>query len=153
MPAVTTALSAIGLAASIGSTVAGVVGANKEAKAEDKAESARKKAANLDALRRQRQAIREMQQQRAIAVSNATAQGAEAGSGLQGAIGQVTGQGNSNILGIEQQRQLGNEVFAANKQARSARTLQATAEGIGQLGGSLVKNAGTIESIGQAAFG
>jgi hypothetical protein len=118
------------------------------AKAADKEEDARQKSANLDALRRQRAVVREMQQQRALALSNATTQGASAGSGLQGAFASIQGEGQTNIAGIQQQNDLGNQVFAANRQQRRAETRGSLGEGISTLGGSLVKNAGTISSIG-----
>jgi hypothetical protein len=148
MAAITSALAAIGTAVSVGSTIAGVAAARKEAKFEDRAEDARKKSANLDALRRQRAVVREMQQQRAIALSNATVQGSSEGSGLSGTMAGITGAGLTNMTGIQQQNALGNQVFAANKQARKARTTQSTMEGLNTLGGTLVKNAGSIESIG-----
>ncbi len=89
-----------------------------------------------------------MQQQRALALSNATTQGASAGSGLQGAMASIQGEGQTNIAGIQQQNALGNQVFAANKQARAAETRGNLGEGFSTLGGTLVKNSGTIGSIG-----
>lgn len=153
MPAVTSIIAGVGLAVGAAGTAMGVKAQKDQLKAQDKAEDARKKAQNLDALRRQRAAVREMQMQRSVALSNATAQGAEAGSGLQGAMAGIAGQGTTNIVGIEQQRQLGNQVFSANRQANRAASFGATGEGLVSLGGSLVRNAGTISSIGTSAFG
>jgi hypothetical protein len=152
MAAVTSIIAAAGLATSIGATAYGVVAQKQSIKAQEKAENARQKAANLDSLRRQRAVVRESQQQRALAVANATAQGAEGSSGLAGALGGISGQANTNIVGIEQQRQLGNEVFAANRAGFRASSAGATAEGLASLGGAFMKNAGTIASIGQYAY-
>lgn len=151
MPAITSIIAGVGLALGAAGTYIQYNAAQDQSKALDKAEDARKQAANLDSLRRQRAVVREMQQQRALALSNATQQGAAAGSSLQGAYASIQGQGNTNITGIEQQNQLGNAVFAANKQARAAETQGNLGEGISTLGGTLVKNAGTIGSIGTSA--
>jgi len=152
MAAVTSIIAGIGLAASTAGTIMGVKAQKDQAKAQEKAESARQKAAELDALRRRRAAVREMQMQRSVALSNATAQGAAEGSGLAGAQAGISAQGNTNIVGIDQQQQLGNQVFSANRQAQRAATFGATAEGLTSLGGALVKNAGTISSIGTSIF-
>ncbi len=148
MAAVSTTIAAIGLAIGAAGTAMSVKSQMDQAKAQNKAEAARKKAADLDALRRKRAAIRDMQQQRAVALSNATAQGASEGSGLQGAMAGVTGQGVTNIVGIEQQQQLGSQIFSANRQATKAASFGATGEGLQSLGGQLIGNAGTISSIG-----
>ena len=69
---------------------------------------------NIDATRRRRDVIRQAQ----VAGANATAvaynQGAGNSSALTGALGQIAGQEGVNIQGIEQNRQLGNEMFALN---------------------------------------
>lgn len=153
MPAVSTIIAGVGLAVGAAGTAMGVKAQKDQLKAQEKAESARQKAANLDALRRKRAAVRDMQMQRSIALSNATAQGAEAGSGLQGAMAGISGQGTTNIVGINQQNELGNQVFSANRQATRASSFGATGEGLQSLGGSLVKNAGTIASVGTSIFG
>lgn len=153
MAAISTIIAGVGLAVGAAGTAMGIKAQKDQFKAQNKAESARQKAADLDALRRKRAAVREMQMQRSVALSNATAQGAEAGSGLQGAMAGITGQGNTNIVGINQQQQLGNQVFSANRQASSAASFGATGEGLTSLGGALVRNAGTIASIGTGAFG
>lgn len=148
MPAVTSIIAGVGLALGAAGTYVQYNAANAQTKALDKAEDARKQASNLDSLRRQRAVVREMQQQRALALSNATTQGASAGSGLQGAMANIQGEGQTNIAGIRQQNALGNQVFAANKQARAAETQGNLGEGFSTLGGTLVKNSGTIGSIG-----
>lgn len=152
MAAVTSIIAATGLALSAASTIGGVVSARKAAKADEKAEGARQQAMNLDAQRRKRAVVREMQMQQSLALSNATVQGAAQGSGVQGAMAGAQAQGMTNITGITQQQALGNQVFAANRQSTRARSSAATWEGVGTLGGAMVRNAGTINSIGQWAF-
>jgi hypothetical protein len=153
MAAVTTVIAAVGLGVSAASAVGGMVSAKRQAEAGEDAEKARQRAANLDAQRRKRAVIREAAMQRSVALSNATVQGAEAGSGLQGAYGSVAGQSNNNISGITQQQELGNQVFAANARAQRASSQSATWDGIGSLGGALTKNAGMISNIGSYLFG
>lgn len=150
MPAVSTIIAGVGLAVGAAGTVMGVKAQKDQLAAQNKAESARQKAANLDALRRKRAIVRDMQQQRAIALSNATAQGAADSSGLQGAMAGVQGQATDSIVGINQQLQLGNTVFSANRQATRAASFGATGEGLQSLGGALVKNAGTLSGIGSS---
>jgi hypothetical protein len=162
MAAVTTVIAAIGVAASIAGTVVGFQAANQQAaaqkraaQAQAKAEEERKKAMNLDAFRKQKAMIREAQLAQATALSTAGAQGAESGSGLQGAYGGIWGQTQSNMQGVEQNREIGNRMFdyniqayQANAQAAAAGGRAALGAGITTLGGMLTQNAGTIGRIG-----
>ena len=59
---------------------------------EAQAEAVRQRAAELDAHRRQLEIVRVQNRQRALALANATAGGAQYGSGLQGGYGQIAGQ-------------------------------------------------------------
>src|SRR5688572_26066886 len=136
MAAVTTIIAAVGLGISAASAVGGMAAARDQADAQKDAEKARKNAANLDANRRKRAVVREMQMQRSVALSNATVKGAGESSGLQGAYGSVSGQGLNNITGINQQQELGNQVFSANARATDAASRGATWDGIGTLGGA-----------------
>lgn len=108
---------------------------------------------NLDAARRRRQIVREAQLARATALSNATAQGAQAGSGLQGGFAQVTSQQNDAILGVNQNQELGSEIFSANRQLADARTQSNIGSSISSIGGQIMQNRGAISRVGQYAFG
>jgi hypothetical protein len=68
----------------------------------------------VDARRQQLEIIRNQQRSRALALTNATAQGASKGSGLQGGYGQISGQSTTNLLGTQQALQTGENVFDAN---------------------------------------
>lgn len=110
------------------------IGAMKQAKASAKAEKARQRMMQLEALRKRRELVRESVVARATATSNASAQGAGEGTGLKGGIAQITSQQNRNILASHQDEALGNKVFAANKAYAKAGGLIALGGGISSLG-------------------
>lgn len=83
---------------------------------ESNIEGMREKAMNLDARRRQMEIIRNQQRYRALALTNATAQGAQFGSGIQGGYGQISGQTGVNLLGVQQNLGIGQDIFALNRQ-------------------------------------
>jgi hypothetical protein len=84
-------------------------------------EAERQKAMELDAKRQQREIIRNQQRARSIALASATAQGARFGSGLQGGYGQISGQSNVNALGIQQNLDIGRNMFNLNSQLANQR--------------------------------
>lgn len=117
--------------------IGGVVqafGAMKQASASKKAEKARQRMMQLEAMRKRREIIREAVVARSVALSNATSQGASGGSGLQGGIAQITSQQNRNTLASFQDETLGNQVFKANKQYASAGGMIAFGSGLSSLG-------------------
>lgn len=127
----------------------------KQMAAQRRAEEARRQQMNLDATRRRREMLRQAQVARAQAVSTASNQGASEGSGLAGALGQIEGQTGSNILGLNQNQELGNRIFDANalastyaQQAASANAFGAVGSQLQSLGGSLIKNEGLINKFG-----
>lgn len=128
-------------------------GGKTVAKANEKAEKAREAAMNLDAKRRQRQVIREAQLARSTALANATNQGAQESSGLAGGQAQITSQQNDSILGIQQNQELGTEIFRANKQQQKGLTQQSIGSAFQSVGGALMQNRGSIERVGTLAFG
>lgn len=77
-------------------------------------EGQKAQAMELDARRQQLEVIRNQQRGRALALTNATAQGASKGSGLQGGYGQVSGQSGVNALGIQQNLEIGRNIFGLN---------------------------------------
>lgn len=152
MAAVSSILLAVG--AGLGAAGLGIQykAQRASAKAQTRAEQAREKAMNLDAQRRQRQVIREMQVARATALSNATSQGASEGSGLQGGYGQISGQGGTSLVGIEQNRQIGGEIFAANRAQAKAGTMGALGSAFTSIGGMMIENRGEIGRVGASLF-
>ena len=117
--------------------VIGVFGQFQQAKAAKKAEKAREKQMNLDVQRKRREAVRQAMSARATALSNATAQGAQAGSGLQGGYGQIGGDLGRNMMALNQDQQLGRQVFAANRQYASAGAMIGLGQGISSASDSL----------------
>lgn len=92
------------------------LGINRQITAhEQQIEAQRMKAMQLDARRRQMEVIRNQQRYRAVGLTNATAQGAQFGSGLQGGYGQISGQSGVNLLGIQQNLQIGQDIFGLNQ--------------------------------------
>lgn len=102
--------------------------------AEQRAEQLRKRAMELDAHRRTMEMVRQQQRTRAAALAVGTAQGSSQGSGLQGAYGQIAGQSGFNMLGVSQNLQLGQQMFAANQDLSAARMSYAQAGEYGSLG-------------------
>lgn len=87
-------------------------------------------AMELDARRRQLEVIRNQQRARSIGLTTATAQGARQGSGLQGGYAQASGQAGVNLSGIQQNLEIGRNIFGLNsdisKRRMDASDLQTT---------------------------
>lgn len=162
MPAVSSIIAAVGVAAGIAGTATSYVSQREAASAQKKviaaqnvAEATRKQQMDLDATRKKREIIRQAQVARAAAISTANAQGAGDTSALEGAQGAISGQSGVNLTGVAQNQELGSRIFDANAavgagraQEAAAGSLGAAGSGISSLGGALVKNAGTIAKIG-----
>lgn len=67
------------------------------------------------ARRDQLEIFRQQQRARATGLVAATAQGAQGGSGLQGAYGQISGQTGVNLLGVLQNLEIGRNIFGLNE--------------------------------------
>lgn len=118
-------------------------------------ERIRRQAMELDARRKQVEILRQTQRARALSYATATAQGANTSSGVGGAIGQISGQGNWNALGVSQNLGLGEQMFGTNmalSQAKmgyaNAQSEGATGAGLSSLGGSIVQSASAIGNLG-----
>ncbi len=131
------------------------VQANRQAiAAQQRAEDARKQQMELDAQRRSKEIVRQQQRARSAGLTNATAQGAQFGSGLPGGYGQIGGQTGVNLLGTQQNLGLGRDIFAANADLSQARMQMASAQGdmfaaqgLGSLGQAMIKNLGPMSNI------
>lgn len=77
----------------------------------------RRQAANLDAGRRTREAIRQGISARAQTLAVATAQGGadKGSSAVGGAEGSISGRVGNNLMGVYQNLQIGNSIFDLNK--------------------------------------
>lgn len=145
-----------------GSEVAGQQAAESRAIAgdEQKINAQKKMQMNLEAQRSQLQIFRNSQRARAQALNAATQQGASQGSGLQGGLAQVTDQSLFNSQGINQNQEIGNNIFGINNDISSHKMQLATlggeaasAAGLASLGGSIMKAGPVIGQFGQQAFG
>lgn len=137
------------------------------AQEEQQADAVRRQAMEVDARRRSLETVRNAQRANATSLTNATSQGAQYGSGLQGGYGQISGQANTSLQGIQQQLDFGNQLFDINSginqnkynifgyggQVAQGASQSAMGAGLSSLGGTLLTNANTINSIGTSAFG
>lgn len=114
----------------------------------------------LEARRSTLQTFRNAQRARAQGVASATNQGAAQGSGLQGATAQNTDQATFGALGINQNLQIGTNIFGINSDISSKRIAQAgiqgqqaTDQGLMSLGQGIVKAAPIVNAFGKDLFG
>lgn len=154
-------LGLLGLGLSAFGTASGVSAAQQSAQAgmniaglEQKVNDQRQLAMQITARRQQMQTIRTNQMAQAQATAAATNQGAQFGSGLQGGLAGVEGQSASNLQGINQQLQTGNNIFGLDNQISQqkiaqyqAQSQEATASGVSSFGGDLLKAAPMIASL------
>lgn len=118
----------------------------------------RQQAMNLDSTRRKREMIRQSIAARSQALSAATNQGAAQGSGLPGGYGGISGRTGVNELGVNQNEEIGNNIFglkrgitSANMDLAEAQSTSALGAGMTSLGGAALNNIGQITRIGNSA--
>jgi hypothetical protein len=146
----TSAASDAKQAAGITSNIAGLEG---------DLEGQRHTAMELSASRQSLEILRQNQRTRSQAINNATAQGAQKGSGLQGGLAQIEDQGLFNLAGVNQNVEIGDKMFDINKQITNQKQQlaqvqgqQATDQGLATLGGAITKAGPTIGSLGGSAW-
>ncbi len=110
----------------------------------------------LESRRKQMEIFRNEQRQRAMATAAAVNQGAQFGSGLQGGLAGVTSMSLFNSQGINQNVEIGQNIFGINNDISSKKMQlaelgadQAQNQGLASLGGSLMKAGPTIGQLGQ----
>lgn len=157
---------ALGLGMSIFGAVQGTEAAKAKSEAEMKiagfeqqADNIRRRAMEVSAQRQQIEVLRNAQRARSVALNNATTQGAQFGSGLQGGYGQITGAANWNISGINQSLGFGEQMFNTNAlinqqkmSIASSDSSAATAAGIGSIGKTLLGNYTPIKNLSDTAL-
>lgn len=116
----------------------------------------RRKAMELSAHRQQIEVLRNAQRARSLALNNATSQGAQLGSGLQGGFGQIAGAANWNNTGIQQNLSFGEQMFNLNRSISQQKmnigdfeSSAATAAGISKIGSSLTSSFGPIKNVSE----
>lgn len=120
----------------------------------------RKAAMEVDARRRQLEIVRNNQRARSMAQTTATNQGAQMGSGLQGAYSGISGQSETNLLGVNQNLEIGRNIFGLDTQISQQRIMasnfqgqQASDQAMAQMGGSIMGSAGKISQLASGAPG
>ncbi len=159
MPAISSIILATGLGLAAGGAYMSYNAAQKAgdanagiAQQEMLADKQREKQMELDARRKMLETVRTAQRTRSLALSTATAQNAQLGTGLMGGYGQIAGQTGNDYLGISQNLEIGRNIFDINAQINmykmqlaSAQTQSALGSGLTSLGGSFM-SAGTTAS-------
>lgn len=150
MAAISTAiLTAASLAATGIGTYMSMSGAQQQAEIAQKLEAQRRRAMELDARRRQLEMMRQMQRARALALVTHTAQGAQFGSTLEGAYGQISGQTMFNQQGVLQNLEIGRNMFGLNAEMAAAQGMSSMGSGFTSLGGSLMNAIGPVGRLAQ----
>jgi hypothetical protein len=142
-------LKAFGSATSMSAASESNKAKQQEIQLQMQVEAQRKRAMEMDARRKQLENFRNVQRAHALALTTATSQGASDGSGLQGAYSQIGAQGGWNAAGINQNLEIGRNIFGINAQISGTKSRQANAaqqmqlgSGISSLGGDLMGAAG-----------
>lgn len=151
----------------------GLVGMSEQKKASEQAASAqqdqiqqeqaieaqKQKQMDLEYQREQKQALRNSIRARAVSLATATHQGAQFGSVLQGAYGQISGEYNTQTLANSQNYQIGQNIFGLNSNISNDKIAysQAMAQyqqgaALTSLGGMFVQNAATIGRVGSSSY-
>jgi hypothetical protein len=142
-----TLIAVIGLGIAAVGTGVQAYGSMQAAEASQDAEKLRKKQMSLDAMRKRREVLREAMLARSTALSNATAQGAEEGTGLQGGFAQIAGQAASNISHINQSEDIGKGIFDANATAAGAQGIASIGQGAQNFGLTMSGKADQLSRI------
>lgn len=115
----------------------------------------------LNGRRQQLEVFRNTQRLKAQSVQAGVNQGAQFGSGLAGGMAQVTAQGNYNLLNIDQNLQVGKNIFGLNDQISGVKMQMAgvksnlaTDQGWTSMGGAVLSSADKIGNLaGNLNFG
>lgn len=123
-------------------------------KTEMQQDQLRRTAMEVQSKRQQMEVLRNTQRARSLALNSATSQGAQQGSGLQGGYGQIAGQSGTNMLGINQNLQSGEQMFDLNAQLSQQKIAYAQAGGqaatgqaLSAVGGSLIGSMGAVRNL------
>ena len=121
---------------------------------EEQENQQRQLAMNISARRQSVQALRTAQQASARGEAAAANQGGLQSSGFQGGQAQATTGGAFNILGIQQNQDIGNQMFGIQGQISQQQILQSqlqsqasTYSGIASIGSALSQSAGPLGNI------
>lgn len=117
-------------------------------------EAVRQKYMESDARRKSLEILRNQQRASALALNNATTQGAQFGSGLQGGLSQISGASNTNLQGVSNAVGFGQQMFGINSQISGTKIgqlqgQQMSSEGAGYqaLGDTFIKSMGPVKQL------
>jgi hypothetical protein len=164
MDPLTLGLSAVGFGMQVFSGLSGAGHAKQAANIQKQiqqqemaANDVRRQQFEMQNRRQTLEIFRNSQRARAQAMAVGVNQGAQFGSGVAGGQAQIYNQSLYNAQGVHQNAVLGGNLFAINNNISGYKQQLADVQGSmaedqawGQLGGSLMKNAGTIGNIGGA---
>jgi len=147
------AAAAITLGASLVGGFMQYKGQEKMIQAQKKAERLRERQMNLQAMRERREVVRQSILARSTALATTTAQGAagQGGSALGGAYGQIGGEAGRQRVAINQNQEIGQGIFRANRQYFSGTQqmgLGQAVAGAGQAVGGFLESAFGGKTIG-----
>ena len=108
----------------------------------------------LNTQRMQLENIRNAQRARSVAQTTAVSQGAQFGTALPGAYGQISGQEGTNFLRTSENQQIGTAVFGLDQFADTLKMRMADlggkmadAQGLTAIGGAVSKSAGPLGNL------
>ena len=140
--------------AGVVSAIAGAVGTigtlvhqRKAAKAAKRAERARQRQMNLEAMRQKRSLLRQAMLERSKIVASAESAGIGGSSPVSGSLGSTASITAGNVGAVNQNQQIGNEIFAANYQRINAQSAANAWSGFSSLASSLFSNIGTLSRV------
>lgn len=119
-----------------------------------KIEQQKRQAMELDARRKELEVFRSVQRARSIALTNATLQGGQFGSGLIGGQAQATQAGHEDLKNIGQNLTIGRQISDLNNDISQHKMTLADLgadasfyQGLGQLGSSLLGQTSNISKF------
>lgn len=151
----------IGVASAVAGTATSIYGAEQQGAAQQqmlavqaKEQEQRKNLFEIEQQRKRVEDLRNAQQASSVSRSRAVNQGAQFGSGLLGGLAEIKGESNYNILGIEQNTQIGENLFSLDNQLTQAKiasaqavTTQSIGSSLTSFGGSIVNSMGNIGKL------
>ena len=152
MAAFTTALIALGTAASVAGAGVAAYGQQQAISAQKEGEKVRRNAMMIDSQRRKREFVRQGQIVRAQNVAAATSSGAgdRGSSALPGNYGGVMGRTYNSVEGVNTQTAIGNQMFDINQRVTDAYGLSAMGGSISDIGGGLTRMGSTFSQSSEA---
>lgn len=127
---------------------------------ENKVNDQREIAMHLSARRQQMEVLRSNQRARAQGLNAAVSQGANFGTGYLGGQAQIKDQGAFNLAGINQNLEIGQNIFGLNRQISdqklalsNVQSSMSTDQGISSLGGSIMRSGDPLSRLLQGFGG